>query len=478
MKFFWKIFFSIMFITIFFFNMGIYYIIYSSFKHSLEIEVNATYEENDSILYTITNETQSNLRETPISFDEDIEVKEKWIMNTLNAVVISTSRGIVPFRISDSNYHIIYESKWDNIDNTILEKLSDDTRGYEITLIKGSYYIHIATPITILGEKMYVENYRNITALFANRYMQYKICFYIMIIMIIIFAIIIFAVVSWLTKPILKLSNATKRFAKGEFTQRVNIKGRDEIALLSQDFNIMAEKLEQTVDELKDSALQQETFVNNFTHELKTPLTSIIGYADMIRSKKMSTDLIIESANYIFEEGKRLESLSIKLMDIIILKNQKFRFQKINTVSLFESIEGVYNSIFKKANIKFKIECENAIIEIEHDLIKTVCINLLDNARKSITQNGEISLVGKLVNKEYSISIYDNGIGMEASEIEKITQAFYMVDKSRAREQGGAGLGLSICAEIIKLHGGTLTFKSIPSKGTCATFYLKGEEIR
>lgn len=465
-----------MLITVFFFSIGVFYIIHSSFKYSLDMEISTAYEENDILLYTLNNEMQSNLKEKPVLLEEDIELKEKWIMTSANSVAISTSKGIVPFRISNSRYNILYESKWSGIDNALLQKLPKNTRGYEITLINDMYYIHTAAPLTILGEKLYVENYQNITALFENRDLQYRTCFYLMVVMIIVGAIIIFAVTTWLTQPIRKLSNATKRFASGDFSQRVNFKGEDELSLLSEDFNSMAERLAQIVGELKDAAKRQEEFVNDFAHELKTPLTSIIGYADMIRSKKMEHDLVIESANYIFEEGKRLESLSMKLMDIIILKNHAFTLQKIDALSFLESIEGAYRPIFNKNNIEFIVECEKAIIYIEPDLIKTVCINLLDNARKAITENGKISIIGRKTDQGYSISVYDNGRGMEESEIARITEAFYMVDKSRARAQGGAGLGLSICSEIIKLHGGFLTFQSTPKKGTCATIYLKGDD--
>ena len=476
MKFFWKIFLSIMLITVLFFSIGVFYIIRLNFKYSLNMEILTAYKENEILIYTLNNEMQSNIKEQPVLFEGDIEHKERWIMNLANSVAISTSKGIMPFRISNSRYNIIYESKWSDIDNDMLKKLPENSRGYEITLVNDMYHIHTAAPLTILGEKLYVENYLNITSLFKNRDLQYRTCFYLMIVMIIIGSIIIFVVTTWLTKPIRKLSIATKRFARGDFSQRVNIKGEDELSLLSEDFNSMAERLAQTMGELKDAANRQEAFVNNFAHELKTPLTSIIGYADMLRSKKMDNNLVIESANYIFEEGKRLESLSMKLMDIIILNNQTFTLQKIDSCSFLESIEGAYRPIFKKNNIEFIVKCEKAAIYIEPDLIKTVCINLLDNARKAITQNGKVSIIGRKTDQGYSISVYDNGRGMEESEISRITEAFYMVDKSRSRAQGGAGLGLSICSEIIKLHGGFLTFQSTPKEGTCATICLKGDD--
>lgn len=209
--------------------------------------------------------------------------------------------------ISDSSYRSLYQSKWVDIDNSLLTKLPASSRGFEVICTNGTYYIHAAAPITVLNETLYVENYRNITVLFDNRDQQFRTSFSLMLIMLTASAFIVFLVSSWLTRPIRQLSRATKRFADGHFDQRVELNGEDELSILSQDFNLMAERLEQTVGELKNAASRQEDFVSSFAHELKTPLTSMIGYADMLRSKKLESEDIILFANYIFEEGKRLE---------------------------------------------------------------------------------------------------------------------------------------------------------------------------
>ena len=111
--------------------------------------------------------------------------------------------------------------------------------------------------------------------------------------------------------------------------------------------------------------------------------------------------------------------------------------------------------------------------------MSTVCINLLDNARKAIDegQKGEISLLGRRCDDGYEILVIDNGCGMEQEELAKITEAFYMVDKSRSRKKGGAGLGLAVCSEILRLHGGLLEFVSQPGQGTCARVWLRGEHL-
>lgn len=479
MKFYWKIFISIMLIAGTFFSVGVYYILYSSFEYSLEREISAAYEDNDILLHSLHSEIQDMQVTEQDIFRANESLKKKWVMAAANSILISTSNGVVPFRISDNSYTTLYKSKWNGIDNFLISELPPNTRGHEITALNNNYYIHTGAPITIFEETLYVENYRDITVLFENRNRQYRICYYLMLMMLTVIAVITAVVSGWLMKPIRRLSNATKQFANGNLEKRVKINGEDELAMLSEDFNVMAEKLEQTVDELKNDAQRQEAFVNNFSHELKTPLTSMIGYADMLRSKKLESDQIIEFSNYIFEEGKRLEALSMKLMELIILKKQSFPFQSIEIDDFFESIEGIMRPVFKKEQIQFTISCENAVLKIEPDLMKTVCINLLDNARKAIMKDGKISMVGKVNDANgYSISICDNGRGMEQSEISRITEAFYMVDKSRARSQGGAGLGLSICSDIVKLHEGTLAFNSRLGVGTCATIKLKGENAK
>ena len=125
-------------------------------------------------------------------------------------------------------------------------------------------------------------------------------------------------------RPLARLSAATKRMASGDLEHRVRVDSDDELGRLSRDFNTMAMQLEAQVQELKDAAQRQEDFIGSFAHEIKTPLTSIIGYADLLRSRLSTPEQVRESAGYIFSEGRRLESLSQKLMDLIVLEKQDF----------------------------------------------------------------------------------------------------------------------------------------------------------
>ena len=286
----------------------------------------------------------------------------------------------------------------------------------------------------------------------------------------------------WLLRPLRRLSRAARRIAGGNMGVRAKVESDDEVGQLTRDFNRMADHLEQQFTELQDTARRQEDFIGSFAHELKTPLTSMIGYADMLRSREMTEEERFDAANYIFKEGKRLEALSFKLMDLLVLRHQELQKKAVSTVWLAEEISGILEPMLAEKGIEFQTSVQEASVKMEPDLMKTVLMNLLDNGRKAMEGSDaakRLFLIGRPEKAGYAFYVHDTGKGIPAEELSRITEAFYMVDKSRARRQGGAGLGLSICAEIVKRHGGRLDFQSEEGKGTLVRVWLPeqaGEE--
>ena len=127
-----------------------------------------------------------------------------------------------------------------------------------------------------------------------------------------------------------------------------------------------------------------------------------------------------------------------------------------------------------QAGIRLTVRSQSVLALMEPDLMESVCVNLLDNARKAMDNGGEVLLEGFSEEGGCRIQVTDQGKGIPAEELERVTEAFYMVDKSRARAQGGAGLGLALCRRIALLHGGRLELESQPGQGTCARVHLKG----
>lgn len=283
------------------------------------------------------------------------------------------------------------------------------------------------------------------------------------IVMVIIFS-------SLLTGPIRKMSAAAGRIADGNYSERMKVFSNNEMGELSKKFNTMAETIEERIDELSNAAKQKEDFVSNFAHELKTPLTSVIGYADMIYQKPLSREDNRNAAAYILNEGLRLEALSLKLMDLIVLNRQDFVLEELPADELLQNIAETLRPLLSAGNINFRLEAVKAYIKVDYDLFKTLLLNLADNAIKA--ESTEIALTGEIIENRYRIGVSDNGCGIPADELNRITEAFYMVDKSRSRKQHGAGLGLALASKIAEIHGSRLEFVSAPGKGTTVFLYL------
>lgn len=272
------------------------------------------------------------------------------------------------------------------------------------------------------------------------------------------------------TGSIRSLNRATRRIATGEYGQRVENAPLDEIGDLALHFNTMADAIEQKVEDLEGYAKQQKDFVASFSHELKTPMTSIIGYADMLRSQEMDPEDAFMAANFIYSEGKRLEAMSLKLMDLVVLDKTDYTLSRGYARRIMGHVMAVVTPMLEKNGLTLETDIEQQIILYEKDLFLTMVTNLVDNARKASEPGKTIRITGKKQQSRYRITVEDHGIGIPAEDLKRITEAFFMVDKSRARAQHGAGLGLAISNRIAQLHGSELHFESTLGQGTTVWF--------
>lgn len=272
----------------------------------------------------------------------------------------------------------------------------------------------------------------------------------------------------YITRPISSLGRTAKRIADGNFELRSSNRSTDEIGQLARNFNRMADKLVEQMEAKILEAKQQEDFTAAFAHELKTPLTSIIGYADMLNTMKMSPEERAESTYYIYSQGRRLESLSHKLLDLVSMDKNPLVLKPVFTERLEENIRTTVRPIWGQRNIKGKVEMDRGVILGDEELLLSLFYNLLDNAAKAMDKGelGFILLKGTAMEGAYEVKVVDNGRGIPREEIGRITEAFYMVDKSRSRKEGGAGIGMALCHKIINLHGGTLKIDSKLGEGT------------
>ena len=267
-----------------------------------------------------------------------------------------------------------------------------------------------------------------------------------------------------LTNPLNRMTKAADRIADGCYHERLKIRSKDEMGRLAESFNRMTGMVEKTIKELSDEAEKKEDFVANFAHELKTPLTSIIGYADMIYQKDMPREKVKKAGWYIWNEGMRLEALALKLMDLTNLNRQEFPLTIMSTKEILEAVMDGIRVVLKDRGIHILMQAEDAYIKVDYDLMKTLLINLIDNSVKADCKRIWVDGVRK--GDFYSIAILDDGRGIPVEELTRITEAFYMVDKSYSRKQHGAGLGLALVKRIAEIHGGKLSIQSKEGAGT------------
>ena len=328
------------------------------------------------------------------------------------------------------------------------------------------------------GEDELLLNARfDLSAVYDARETQQQLYFVIYLAVVYVGILTSVLMTNALTRPLRRLTDTARKIAGGDLSTRSEIHSNDEFGQLSRDFDAMADKLEENFTRLSEEMQRQETFMGAFAHELKTPMTSIIGYADFLRQGDLDDNTRMMAADYIFSEGQRLEKLSFKLLELLLLKNDALVMKTVNLNAFLGNVEKALAPVLRKKNIRLVCRGEKGRVVLEPDLVKSLLYNLIDNASKAMDGEGVIAVKGTILPGGCQFQVVDNGQGMEKAELDKITDAFYRVDKSRSRKQGGAGLGLALCKEIVALHNGTMKFYSVPGTGTRVTVTLYGSEV-
>ena len=338
----------------------------------------------------------------------------------------------------------------------------------------GRYYLQIGGMLSADRETLALDISYDISSIYATRAEQLSLCRRLFWVMIAAGALLAWGLAWLLTRPLSALSRASRELARGHLNFRARVRTRDEVGALAADFNHMAETIDTGVSELQQSVERQERFMGSFAHELKTPMTSIIGYADLLRTQSLSADEQMDAANYIFSEGKRLEALSLKLLDLLVTKNSKPAFTAAEPAQLIAALTAQLRPVYAEQSIRLLKQGAPGWCMMEPDLVRSLLLKLIDNARKALESGGTIRIVSEMTASGCRIRVADNGRGMPPEAIAHLTEAFYRVDKARSRAQGGAGLGLTLCKEIARLHGGTLSFDSRLNAGTTVTVTLNG----
>lgn len=262
--------------------------------------------------------------------------------------------------------------------------------------------------------------------------------------------------------PIRKMSDATKKVAKGDFNVQIENKKirKDEIGTLTENFNMM-------VRELESNEYLSKEFMSNVSHEFKTPIASIQGFANLLKDKDISEKDKEEYIDIIIEESGRLANLSNNIQQLSKLENKKGLIQK-QKVAIDEQIRKciiILNNKLEEKNIEIGMdEDKDVFLNVNEDMMHQVWINLINNAIKYTDDNGRIDIIIDEFKDRVVVEVKDTGRGIKEENVDKIFEKFYQEDSSHNSE--GNGLGLAIVKKIVELHKGTIEVKSKIGEGS------------
>ena len=272
-----------------------------------------------------------------------------------------------------------------------------------------------------------------------------------------------------MVQPLREMAEATRRFATGDFSVRVKVRGKDEVAELADALNHMAVSLS-SVEEMRRS------FVTNVSHELKTPMTTIAGFIDGILDGTVPPERQSHYLHIVSDEVKRLSRLVKSMLDLSRIDSGQL---KVNPAP-FDLTEVACNTLLqfeqrlesKRITVTGLEEAAPCPVTADYDLIGQVVYNLLDNATKFINEEGTLTLTVTRQPGRACLRVRNTGQGLAAGEMPHIFERFYKTDRSRSLDKQGVGLGLYIVKNVISLHGGEITVRSVEGEYCEFEFWL------
>lgn len=452
-----------------------------TYKLNIEKEIEKSISQTNNIMHELTVYSSYDLS----------TVANNYLKNGINVdVYINGQRSYTNFKSEDSQIAeglLTSEDKSkdegltteiDNIENGILytdeDKITAEKKSANI--VENSSYTEYMDSY-IINDKLFMklkrDNYIVITLSSiseANNMKQEQTNFFIELSVISSFIIALFLsiTVNFLTRKIKKLDKAVNKVKQGNYNIKLKKLGNDEIGNFGNSFNEMTIAIQDNINKIQEVSENRRQFIGDLTHEIRTPLTSIIGYSSLINNDKVTDNNTIKQYSArIYEEGKYIQQMSERLTEMLLIENGSIKKELINISEeikiIIEELENLYyNAIF---NIQIE---ENVYKEVDKILLKSLIYNLVKNAIGAYDTTPRIDIYLS----KYEITIIDYGRGIPEDKIEKIKEPFYTLTKDRNRKISGMGLGLTLCFKIVNIHNWKLNIKSEIEKGTKVTILI------
>jgi len=458
MRFWQKIFISMLLLFILIFDISVYTITSYSYQLNLDRETDSAVREHELISSSI----KKNIQTIEEIFPDVSKNNERLTAIIQPLIEYYKDQGVFLALYSESE--LIYQNT-PNINPELLILESETTKNILNESHDQTQYMFISSSIAEYPHLTFVYA-RDIEQLSTIVQSINRMFVILNIVICIVLGVTIFLILRHTTRPIKQLNQTTREIAQGSYDKRVRIKSNDELGELAETFNIMADAVEKNIDHLKKAAENKQTFINDLSHEMRTPLTSVLGYSEYLQNANSSEEDRIIAAGNLHLAAQQLSNLSKKLTDIILLSNDDIEKKEINIAKLFDAVVKIMELPLSERNLTLQTEAKAPIVWGDEDLLISLLTNLVENAARASTAGQAITLRSIKDADKTIIEVTDAGCGMLPNEIAKITEPFYRVDKSRSKNKGGVGLGLTISKKIVRLHDAKLEITSDIINGT------------
>jgi signal transduction histidine kinase len=339
-------------------------------------------------------------------------------------------------------------------------------KNFSIITLDGNQHIYTSVSLPDPYSSFELYYLKNIGSIYSSH--NSLVIFFVLmsIIGVIALVFLLTLIIKKITRPISMLSAASKLISSGGTATNITRCGSGEIVELIDNFNWMSESIKRQMDELTEIANEKERISDSLAHEIRTPLTSIHGFAEYIRNSNGTDEDKLVACEYILSETDRLTRLVNKILDISRIRSLNVRQEIVNVVSLFVHCEKEVS--VRNIDCVITKEIANETIHGDFDLLFSFIMNCIDNSTHA--KSSKIKLLSYISSEKAVIEILDDGYGMNSEFVKRESEPFERADRSRSREHGGAGLGLTLCKMIADAHGAEISIDSNFGIGTSVKF--------
>lgn len=340
---------------------------------------------------------------------------------------------------------------------------------------EGVPCLYTYSKIQITDNTYTVYTGRDISAIYHYREEQIKLFIRASLPLTLACVLVLAIIIYFITRKVKHLQDEAQKVAAGDYSAQIEIRGDDEFSELGRQFNHMIDSVNANMRQIQQVSENRKLFIGDLTHEIKSPLTSIIGYSELLKNVKLTDEKKLHDyAGKIHEDGKYIEQLSNSLTQMVLMNGQNLDRGMTDLSELLKQTMAMAWDMLKGYHIPFETAIVPGVKKFANaSLFQSLVINLLKNACKASSPGTVI----KVTLSPDGLSVADQGKGIPLEELERIREPFYQVENKARTRQGksGLGLGLPLCIKIAELHGWQLIIQSKVAIGTVVTIFFNKE---